>query len=143
MEGTRLGRASPLIKGRVSKKDPNREGGFAEQTTLFLVAMKKEQALELIDGFANEPRARARVFAQQLSDLDSPTRQARVALEFGVREGSRERVNTLLTEVAPAMRVAIVSLLPQSWRPANMPPVGQNAPVMLLLAARLIREATR
>lgn len=143
MEGTRLGRASPLIKGRVSKQDPNREGGFVEQTTLFLVAMKKEQALELLDGFAKDPRHRARVFAQQLSDLDSPTRQARLALEFGVREGGRERVNKLLGEVSPPMRAAIASLLPPSWRLPNVPSAAQTTPVMSALAARLIREATR
>lgn len=143
MEGTRRDRASPLIKGRVSKQDPAREGGFVEQTTLFLVATKKEQALELLDGFAKQPRQRARVFAQQLADLDSPTRQARLALEFGVREGGRERVTKLLNEVTPQMRAAIVSLLPQSWRPASTPAPAESAPVMLALAARLIREATR
>lgn len=143
MHGTRLERGSPLIKGRAPKKDPSREGGFVEQTTLFVVAIKKQQATELIEGFASEPRQRARLFADQLSALDSPTRQARLACEFGVREGGRERVNKLLAESSPAMRAAIVSLLPASWRPASVMAPQSCAPVMLALAARLIREATR
>lgn len=141
MDGTRLDRASPLIKGRAPKKDPSRESGFVERTTMFVVAMKKEQ--DLLDGFASEPRTRAQLFGQQLSALDSPTRQARLALEFGVREGGRERVNKLLSEASPAMRAAIVALLPQSWRPTNLTATDQRSPVMLALAARLIREATR
>lgn len=143
MHGTRLERGSPLIKGRTPKKDPSREGGFIEQTTLFVVAIKKQQATELLEGFASGPRQRARLFADQLSALDSPTRQARLACEFGIREGGRERVNKLLAEASHSMRAAMVGLLPASWRPANVTPVQTCAPVMLALAARLIREATR
>ncbi|MBM4781609.1 MAG: hypothetical protein GQE15_28365 [Archangiaceae bacterium] len=143
MDGTRLDRASPLIKGRAPKKDPSRESGFVERTTMFVVAMKKEDGDALLEGFASEPRQRARVFAQQLAALDSPTRQARLALEFGVREGGRERVNKLMGEVSPALRAAIIGLLPQTWRPATPTLRNPPSPVMLAIAARLIREATR
>lgn len=143
MNCTRLARASPLIKGHAPARDPSRETGFVERTTMFVVAMKKEVGGDLLDGFADHPRQCAQRFAQHLSALDSPTRQARLALEFGVREGGRERVNKLLSEASPAMRAAIVALLPQSWRPTNLTATDQRSPVMLALAARLIREATR
>ncbi|MBL8937455.1 MAG: hypothetical protein JNM69_23035 [Archangium sp.] len=52
-------------------------------------------------------------------------------------------MNKLLSEASPAMRAAIVALLPQSWRPTNLTATDQRSPVMLALAARLIREATR
>lgn len=141
---TRLGRASPLIKARVRQRDPAREMGLVERTTLFLVALKKDQALGLIDGFGEAARQRARVFAQQVSDLDSPTRQARLALEFGVRDGVRDRVGKLLAEAPPALRAALASLLPASLRPRDVPPPTEApSPALQALAARLIREASR
>jgi len=142
-DSTRLGRASPLIKARVVAKDPARETGFVERTTLFVVATRKEEALGLLDGFASDERQRARVFAQQLVDLDSSTRQARLALESGVRDGVRERVKHLLAEASPALRSALVANLPTQHRPAGTVHVDSASPALGALAARLIREATR
>jgi hypothetical protein len=142
-DATRLGRLSPLIKAKVIATDPSRETGFVERTTLFVVALKKEQALRLLDGFATAARQRARVFARQLVDLDSPTRQARVALEFGVRDGTAERVKQLLTEAPPALRSALTSQLPARLRPAGLPPHEGLSPALSALAARLVREVTR
>lgn len=143
---TRLGHASPLIKARVAKKDPARVTGFVEQTTLFVVALKKDRATELLEGFGQAHRQRARVFAQQLADLDSPTRQARLALEFGPRDGVRERVERLLTSSPPALRAALCAHLPPAIRPAApAAPAKASAmsPALKALALRLIRETLR
>ncbi|MBE2251778.1 MAG: hypothetical protein IAE78_19740 [Myxococcus sp.] len=140
---TRLGRASPLIRGRVAAKDPARGAGFVERTTLFVVALKKAQAIELLDGFAEPLRQRSRVFAQQLSDLDSPTRQARLAIEFGVRDGARERIKALLDQSPLALRAALMSQLPSTLRPEGAPAAPTASPALQALAARLVREATR
>ncbi len=142
-DSTRLGRASPLIKARVGAKDPSRDTGFVERTTLFVVATRKEQALRLLDGFASDARQRARVFARQLVDLDSPTRQARLAFEFGVRDGVRERVKLLLAGASPALHSALVANLPPQFRPAGTVHFEAASPALSALAARLVREATR
>lgn len=141
-DSTRLGR-SPLMKARVGAKDPARETGFVERTTLFVVATRKDEALALLDGFAPDARDRARVFARQLADLDSPTRQARLALEFGVRDGVRERVKQLIADASPALRSALVANLPAQLRPAGTVLFEPASPVLSALAARLVREATR
>ncbi|MBL8919698.1 MAG: hypothetical protein JNJ54_12595 [Myxococcaceae bacterium] len=140
---TRLGHASPLLKARVGKKDPARVMGFVEQTTLFVVALKKERATELLEAFGQAHRQRARVFAQQLADLDSPTRQARLALEFGPRDGLRERVERLLSSSPPALRAALCAQLPPAFRPASPPAATPVSPALKALAARLVRETLR
>jgi hypothetical protein len=145
-EGTRLGRASPLIKAKVAAKDPARDLGFVEHTTLFVVAIKKTDALALLDGFADAARQRARVFAQQVSDLDSSTRQARLALTFGARDDAPARIRALLAEAPAGLKAALLAQLPPALRPATVglaPPPAPAPPVLVALAARLIREATR
>jgi hypothetical protein len=145
-EGTRLGRVSPLIKARVATKDPARDAGFVEQTTLFVVAIKKTDALALLDGFADAARQRARVFAQQVADLDSSTRQARLALAFGARDDALARIRALLAEAPAGLKAAILAQLPPALRPSTAglaPPRPSESPVLEALAARLIREATR
>jgi hypothetical protein len=144
-EGTRLGRASPLIKARVATKDPVRGVGFVEQTTLFVVALKKTDALSLLDGFAESARQRARVFAQQLADLDSSTRQARLSLAFGTRDDAAVRIKALLAEAPAGLKAAILEQLPPALRPplAGLAPPPAQAPLLKALANRLIREATR
>lgn len=141
---TRLGHASPLLKARVRKRDPARETGFVEQTTLFVVGLKKDQASGLLEGFGEPQRHRARVFAQQLADLDSATRQARLALEFGPRDGVRDRVNGLLSASPPALRAAIAARLPPALRPkAPKVPDAPASPALVALASRLVREVLR
>ncbi|MCA3011623.1 MAG: hypothetical protein INH41_04395 [Myxococcaceae bacterium] len=143
---TRLGRASPLIKGKVAPRDPARDLGFVELTALFVVALKKADALALLDGFAPSSRGRARRFAQQLTDLDSSTRQARLSHAFGVRGDASSRVEALLGEASPSLRAAIIAQLPRGLRlPASAQPAepAPTSPALTALAARLIREATR
>lgn len=142
-DATRLGRASPLVKARVAKRDPARDMGFVERTTLFVVALKRDRATALLEGFAETHRQRARVFAQQLADLDSPTRQARLALEFGPRDGVKDRVQRLLTSCPPTLQAAIAARLPVVLRPAGTSIDGSFSPVLLALASRLVRETLR
>lgn len=143
-DATRLGRRSPLIKAKVKLTDPPREAGLVERTTLFLVSLKKRDVLGLLDGFTSEARQRARLYAQRLADLDSPTRQARLALEFGVGEDARPRLEQLLAESPPALKAAIAAQLPLSWRrPSDVGTGTRASPALMALAARLVREASR
>ncbi|MCU0700335.1 MAG: hypothetical protein MUC96_27820 [Myxococcaceae bacterium] len=145
-DGTRLGRASPLIKARVATKDPARTLGFVEQTTLFVVAIKKTDALALLDGFTESARQRARIFAQQLADLDSSTRQARLALAFGARDDAPTRLKALLAEAPAGLKAAVLAQLPPALRPSTAglaAPAATASPALVALASRLIREATR
>jgi hypothetical protein len=136
---TRLGHASPLIKAKIALKDPQRTSGFVERTTLFLVALKKAQAHELLDGFSSAPRERARVYAQQLVDLDSATRQARVAREFGPSGSFPTRIHELVVRSPPALRNALYAQLPPPLRPTGFTPLPAS-PALQALASRLVRE---
>lgn len=141
MNSTRIGRASPM-KARVVPREPPREIGFAEQTTLFLIAFKKPNASELLEGLAEMHRHTARLVAQRVSEVDSPTRQARLALEFGTRDDARSRIDALLSTAPIALRAAIEQQLPAAWRRAERP-TTLPSPALSMLAARLVREATR
>jgi len=136
---TRLGHGSPLIKAKIALKDPQRTSGFVERTTLFLVALKKAQAHELLDGLASAPRERARVYAQQLVDLDSATRQARVAREFGPSASLPTRIHELVIRSPPRLRNALYAHLPPSVRPTGFVPAPAS-PALQALASRLVRE---
>lgn len=139
-DSTRLG--ARLIRARVVAKDPPRANGFIEETTLFVVALKKATSLELLDGLADAQLNVARAFAQRLLDLDSPTRQARLTSTFSVRETARERVDALLTKSPPALRHAIEAELPASWRNSAARPAART-PALARLARRLIRGSPR
>ncbi len=114
--------------------------GFAERTTLLLVAVKKSEASELLEGFAPSQAERARSCAKQLTTMDSATRQARLSHEFGPSPQFSARIHTLLTQVPAALRAALIAHLPQQLRPAGAQPVSV-APALKAVAARLVREA--
>jgi hypothetical protein len=139
---TRLGRQSPLIKAKLRAKDPPRLHGFAELTTLFLVSLKKNEALELLEGLSDTLRQKARVFAQQVSDLDSATRQARLMLEFGTQPQAKHRAAALMAEAPALLKAAIAEALPPELKPKDAPPAHpQLSPAIVGLAQRLVREA--
>ena len=114
--------------------------GFTERTTLFLVAVKKTEATELLEGFAPSQAERARRCAQQLTAMDSATRQARLSHEFGPSPQFSAQIHTLLTQASPGLRAALIAHLPQQLRPAGAQP-APIPPALKSLAARLVREA--
>ena len=119
---------------------------FAERVALFVVSMHKEQSFVLLEGFAQAPRAVARRFAYHVAQLDSASRQARLAHEFGVRPDATSRLQALIAEAPPLLRCALARALPMSAK-AQLPPMnddrGAPGPALLDLARRLVREASR
>ena len=120
--------------------------GFPERVALFVAAIHRPRADELLSGFASAPQARANAFAQEMTQWDSARRQARLAHEFGVRHDAGERIQQLVVRTAGDLRAAIVASLPPAVR-AQFPQFAAGAqtfPVAVrALAARLVKEASR
>ncbi|MHB8872738.1 MAG: hypothetical protein ACYC8T_03530 [Myxococcaceae bacterium] len=126
------------------------ECGWPERLALFACALARESAIDLLEGLAEPQRARAREFARKVASWDSPTRQAKVAVEFGPRPDAGGRLRALMAEAGPTLRRELFRLLPPYHRslfpelvavlsaPGDPPPPG-----LLALAQRLVREATR
>lgn len=128
-------------------QDGPRGLGFEERLALFVCALHRDRALELLDGLASGPRVRARSFARAVADWDSSTRQARLTRELGLGSDAAERVQALIVEAPAALRVAIVEALPEEWR-ARYPHLLGNAtcaptPLARAIGARLVRETLR
>lgn len=124
-----------------------RPATFIERMTLFVSTMHKETAPHLFEGLSEAQLMRAKKQAQSLSNLDSATRQAHLAYEFGIRGDAVERLQTLLSNCAPPLRSTIVQLMPTRWR-THFPKVRvdetSNPPAARrLMAQRLIHEAVR
>lgn len=121
--------------------------GFEERVALFVCALHREQAAELLAGFAEAPRRCAESFAKMVSNWDSSTRQARLTREFGAHTDALDRLQQLIVESPPALRCAIAEQLPEAWRsrfPHLAPSPGMpSTPLMAQLAARLVRETVR
>ena len=120
--------------------------GFPERVALFVAAIHRDRADELLAGFASSPEHRAQAFAHDMKQWDSARRQARLSHEFGVRPDAGERIQQLIVRTDGDLRAAIVASLPPAVR-AQFPqfagsaasfPVGVQA-----LAARLVKEASR
>lgn len=141
MSQTRLAR--PASKGRPARNAPVE---FPERLALYVHAMHREQAPTLLDALADQPRARALAYVEDLKAIDSAQRQARLTSEFGTRPDALDRVGKLLVDASPPLRRAIVSFLPPALR-ARFPhldgPAEPCPPAMEALAARLAREAIR
>ena len=144
---TRLDRPPAKLARAVRREDGPRELSFVERTTLFVCALHRERALDLVEGFADASRSTARGFARQVMDWDSSTRQARITRELGSRPDAAERLRALIVEASPLLRQAIAAILPPAQR-ALFPhldeaAVAPLAPVLKALAERLVREAVR
>ena len=130
----------PLIKAKPPVAEPARLTSFAEQTTLFIVALKKREADELLAGFAPTHASLVERCASDVGKLDSATRQARLAHEFGPSSAFTAALHALLTGSPPVLRAAIHAHLPPHLRPAGAP-AASFSPALSALAARLVREA--
>lgn len=138
---TRLRNPAPQVAPRAGPKDIDP----VERIALFVCALKREGALELLEGFADEQKRRARSFARTVSTWDSSTRQGRLTREFGPRDDAVARVHELVLQAPPGLRRAIVEQLPLELRTSfpHLQKNGEASPVMRALAARLVREAMR
>jgi hypothetical protein len=120
--------------------------GLPERVALFVAAIHKDRAAELLAGFSKPSQERASAFAQDMKQWDSARRQARLAHEFGVRPDAGERLQQLVVKTRGELRAAIVASLPPVVR-AQFPQFAEGAggfPVAVrALAARLVKEASR
>ncbi|HYO57311.1 hypothetical protein [Archangium sp.] len=124
--------------------------GAPEPTRIALVALVfgRERAEALLEGL-REPEARqAKSHLAGFSALSSARRQARVAVEFGVRPDAAARLRAVMEEAPEVLRREIFRRLPPYHRglfPERQvePPDAAATPAVCALAERLIREATR
>jgi hypothetical protein len=146
-EATRIVRKPvPRVKVAASKAPPT----LLPLARFALVALVfgKERAAELLEGLGAREAERAKEHLAHFGALTSAQRQARVALEFGVRSEPAELLRELMAEAPEALRREIFRRLPpfhRSFFPQRRvePPDASVTPAMCALAERLIREATR
>lgn len=139
-----------MSKTRLDRKRKDHQAhrvmGFPERVALFVGAIHRPRAEELLAGFAEEPRERSSAFLCEMRQWDSATRQARLAHEFGVRHEAGERLQQLVVQASGELRAAIVASLPPAVR-SQFPQFAGGAetfPVAVrALAARLVKEASR
>ena len=146
-------RPTKLLRPRLplaAQPEPPGACGRIERLALFACALARESALDVLEGLCEPDRARAREYARRVAAMDSPTRQAKIAIEFGVRRDAAPRLRALMADAAPVLRVEILRLLPPYHRSlfpdlaeSLSTPAQPAAPGMLAFAQRLVREATR
>jgi hypothetical protein len=115
---------------------------------LVALVFGKERAAELLEGLGAREAERAKEHLAHFAELTSAQRQARVALEFGVRSDPSEQLRELMAEAPEALRREIFRRLPPYQRSLfpqrRVEPADDSVtPAMGGLAERLIREATR
>lgn len=134
------------VERRKNQQPPLQVVGFPERVALFVAAIHRQRADELLSGFASVPQVRANGFAHEMKQWDSARRQARLAHEFGVRHDAGERIQQLVVRTTGDLRAAIVASLPPVVRAQFPQFVGgvEGFPVAVrALAARLVKEASR
>ena len=123
------------------------QGEFAEHVALFAVAIARDRALELLEGFTEAERHLACARARAAAGWDSATRQARLQVTFGSRPDSELRLRALMAEAGPALRQEIFRVLKPYQRSLfpdfALEPGAAATPFVVALAERLVREATR
>jgi len=119
-----------------------------ERVALVSLVFGRERAKALLEGL-REPEARqAKDCLAGFAALSSARRQARVAVEFGVRPDAAARLKALMEEAPEVLRRELFRRLPPYHRslfPERQvePPDVAATPAVCALAERLIREATR
>ncbi len=115
---------------------------------LVALVFGRERAAELLEGLGAREAERAKEHLAGFVALTSAQRQARVAMEFGMRSDPADRLRELMAEAPEALKREIFRRLPPYHRslfPQRRvePPDGSTTPALAALAERLIREATR
>lgn len=115
---------------------------------LVALVFGRQRAAELLEGLGPREAERAKEHLAGFMTLTSAQRQAKVAMEFGIRSDPSDQLRELMAEAPEALRREIFRRLPPYHRslfPQRRvdPPDGSTTPAMAALAERLIREATR
>jgi hypothetical protein len=148
MEATRIERPGAKTPGAEPVKCPPPASLSLEHMALVALVLGRERAGALLEGLG-EPEARqAKNLLAGFSALSSPRRQARVAVEFGVRPDAAARLRAVMEEAPEVLRREIFRRLPPYHRglfPERQvePPGAAATPAVCALAERLVREATR
>lgn len=119
-----------------------------ERIALVALVFGRERAKALLDGLREPEAQQAKAHLAGFAALSSARRQARVAVEFGVRPDAATRLKALMEETPEVLRREIFRRLPPYHRslfPERQvePPDAAATPAVCALAERLIREATR
>jgi hypothetical protein len=137
---------APVSKAPVSRTPP----ALLPLARFALVALVfgRERAPELLEGLGAREAERAKEHLAHLTALSSAQRQAKVAVEFGMRKDPSEPLRELMAEAPEALKRELFRRLPPYLRSlfperGVEPPDALATPVLCALAERLIREATR
>jgi autotransporter translocation and assembly factor TamB len=119
-----------------------------ERIALVALVFGKGRAKELLDGLGESEARQAKTHLAGFEALSSARRQARVAVEFGVRPDAAVRLKAVMEEAPEVLRRELFRRLPPYHRslfPERQaePPDAAATPAVCALAERLIREATR
>lgn len=119
-----------------------------ERLALVALVLGRERAEELLDGLGEAEARQAKDDLAGFAALSSARRQARVAVEFGVRPDAAARLKAVMEEAPEVLRRELFRRLPPYHRslfPERQlePPDAAATPAVCALAERLIREATR
>jgi len=119
-----------------------------ERIALVALVFGRERAGALLEGLRESEVRQAKNHLAGFSALSSARRQARVAVEFGVRPDAAARLRAVMEEAPEVLRRELFRRLPPYHRSLfperQVEPTGAAAtPAVCALAERLIREATR
>ncbi len=119
-----------------------------EAMALVALVWGRDRAAELFEGLKDSDAVRARGYLAGFAALSSARRQARVAVEFGVRPDAAARLRGVMEASPEVLRREIFRRLPPYHRSLfpslQLEPSGPEATERVCaLAERLIREATR
>jgi hypothetical protein len=153
-EATRITRrpapAKSAAKAPPVKVAPKTAPALLPLARFALVALVfgRERASELLGGLGEREAERAKEHLVCFTALTSAQRQARVAMEFGMRSDPAQQLRELMAEAPEALRRELFRRLPPYHRSLFPelrvePPDASTPPALCALAERLIREATR
>jgi hypothetical protein len=119
-----------------------------ERLALVALVLGRERAEALLDGLGEAEARQAKDDLAGFAALSSARRQARVAVEFGVRPDAAARLKAVMEEAPEVLRRELFRRLPPYHRslfPERQlePPDAAATPSVCALAERLLREATR
>jgi hypothetical protein len=152
MEVTRIERPGAKTPGRPTNPEPVKGPPPVslpvERIALVALVFGRERAGALLEGL-REPEAReAKNHLAGFTALSSARRQARVAVEFGVRPDAAARLRSVMEEAPEVLSRDLFRRLPPYHRslfPERQvePADAAATPAVCALAERLLREATR
>lgn len=150
MEATRVVRAGRPGREEVTQRQEARGALLPplERLALVVLVLGRQRAVELLEGLRAPEAEQAREHLERLAALPSAQRQARVAVEFGVRPEAAARLRALMAELPEVLRREVFRRLPPYHRSLfperEVEQAAEAAPPRAgEWAERLVREATR